>query len=385
MGIARVGYHGLLFAQFAYFLYAFGSTHITDALIIAQTLPFLLSSLFNRGFTHILIPLFTEFREQKGEEKAWKFASALLFFSLLALIGLMLLIVILAPFLIRLLAPGFSPEDQALGTRLLRYLSVFVILNGIIGIPRCLYFAYHSFTVPAVTSLFLSTSVIVAIFLFKDLLGIYAVVLGTLVGGAMQLFVLFGFLNVGKRKFRWFFHLQAEGIGEFTRLLGPRLVLMVITRFNVVVDRGFASGLGPAFVSALSYADRICTAPLEFLNATFGVVIMPVLSGDVALGNMEEFKERLGQYVRLASFFIVPVTIFFLLSGGPIIQLLFQGGAYGIQGVSLTTAALIFYSLGLVPVSISTTLRGGFFALKDTVTPLKVGIWGFFCNFLLNY
>jgi len=385
LGAARIFYQLLVFVQFAYFLYAFGSTWITDALIAAQTLPFLLSNLFNRGFTHTLIPIFTDFREKKGEEEAWRFSSSLILFSLLALFCMMLVIIALAPILIKSIAPGFSPEDQKLAASLLRYLSVFLILNGISGIPRCLFFAYRSFTVPAITSLFLSLSVIVSIFLLKDSIGIFAVVVGTIVGSSAQLAILWLCVNAGEKRFKFTFHFWHGGIKQFGALIGPRFISIAIARLNVIVDRWFASFLGPAFISALSYADRVCTAPMEFINASFGAVIVPILSRDAALGDKEKFRDRICQYIRIVIFVIMPVTIFFIILGKPLIQILFERGAFGGRGVPLTSAALGFYSIGLLPLAVGTILRGGFFALKDTVTPLKVGIVSFFLNIILDY
>jgi putative peptidoglycan lipid II flippase len=385
LGVSRILYQLLLFAQFAYFLYAYGSSSITDALIIAQGLPFLLSNLFNRGFTHTFIPLFVDVFENRSNEEASKFTSALISFTFLALVGLMLVIFVFAPFFIRILAPGFSYESRKLSANLLRYLSMLIVLNGMSGVPRCLYFAFRSFTVPAISSLFLSSSVIAAIFFFKDKLGIHAVVLGVIAGSFAQLVTLTLFLNAGEERFKFRFLFWHKGIKEFAALIFPRMLSMGIARLNIIIDRMFASVLGASFVSALSYADRICTAPMEFINATFGAVIIPVLSKDAALGDLEIFKEKICQYIRIVSFVIVPLMILFIILGKPIIQILFQRGAFGARGVPLTAAALTFYSLGLLPLAIGTILRGSFFALKDTITPFKVGCISFFLNVAFDY
>jgi putative peptidoglycan lipid II flippase len=385
LGTAQLLSLGLGFVQLTYFIYVFGSTKRTDALFIAQTVPYFLSLLFNQSFVHLCVPTFLHIREQMGDQEAWKFASTLITLGACALLLLATFAVALAPLVVALLAPGFAREDRQLAAALLRWLSILMCINGLCGIPRALYFSYRTYAVPAVALLFPSLCIIGGIFLFHKQLGIYSFVVGAITGALLQFTVLVLFLNVGERRLMFHVSKWHQGLREFFPLLRTHFMILGMHNVNMVVDRSFASTLGAASVSALDYANTMAEAPLGWMRSTFGTTIVPILSSHAARQELEPFRQQIRRFLGLAVFLVLPAVILLMTLAGPLVRALFQRGAFRVEDARLVSMTLFCYSLGLVPAVANAVLSAGLFSLKDLASLFRVSCIVFVLNLLLDY
>src|SRR5690606_13871110 len=168
--------------QFAYFLHVFGSNIRVDALFVAQTIPFLFTHFFGQPVTLLFVPVFLHLLRHDGSEQAWRFASAVLTVTGALLCVLTALTILGAPWIVALLAPGFQPQEQLLAAGLLQWMAVLIVLNGLSGPARSLYYAHQSYLVPAISTVLPSLGIITGIFLLSDRLGIYPYIVGGIVG-----------------------------------------------------------------------------------------------------------------------------------------------------------------------------------------------------------
>ncbi|RUM94391.1 MAG: murein biosynthesis integral membrane protein MurJ, partial [Thiothrix sp.] len=121
----------------------FGATGITDAFFVAFRIPNLLRRMFAEGaFAQAFVPVFTEYKEQRGKAEVKDLidhvsGTLALILSIITIIG-----VLAAPLLIYLFAPGFAsePERQALATQMLRltfpyvlFISLTALAGGILN------------------------------------------------------------------------------------------------------------------------------------------------------------------------------------------------------------------------------------------------------------
>jgi len=106
---------------------AFGAGMATDAFFVAFRLPNMLRELLGEGaLSASFVPVFAE-RLLGGRKEAWELARKTLTLLGLLLIAVSLLGVLIAPVLVRILAPGFStvPEKLQLTVRLTRFVLFF--------------------------------------------------------------------------------------------------------------------------------------------------------------------------------------------------------------------------------------------------------------------
>lgn len=383
LGFARAAQKLLLFVQFWVFVRAYGAGPDTDALIMAQTLPIFFIGVFTRGMTQTFLPVFAEWREQKGIDEAWQLATTLFLATLGLILVLVPVILVSAPAIVWALAPGLPAEYQALGGELLRWLSIVIALGGLVGVPQALYFSYRDFAVPAVAGLFQPLLTTVAILLLAGRFGVYAVVIGMIAGTFLQLLMMVALLNRGKTRLKPSFNFRGLGLRRFAKLMSGRVGIMLIARGNTIVDRIFASMIGLGGITVLAYAERLAYAPLELFNASFGTATLSVQSDDAGRGDMDSFRQRLITYARYSIFLIAPATVLLAVLARPVLTVFLREPSQAAI-LDLTVAALVAYSIGLLPMVLATTLRGAFFALQDTVTTLVVSVLGFGLNVGLN-
>jgi len=381
--VAKAGASVLGFVQFILIAKIFGIGMETDAYLIGQTLPMMFSTIGGIVFGYTLLPVFIEYMENGREEEAWIIADV--FFTIISLITLVFSVVvfILAPYLVLILAPGFNEEGAALTVYIIRVMSPAFLLIGISSINATLITGFKHFTVPALASLFLSVGAVSAILTLTGSMGIMAVPAGLMAGLTLQTIVLYLFM-ARKRALRPSFKFSAPGVVQVFRLMGPRLITIVLNRTAMIVDRLLASSLGAGVISALIYANKITHAiylapPLALTKSMF-----PDLVTYYATGDRDRVRDLLMKAIRFICFLFLPVTVIVFVSGESLVTIFFKRGAFDALAVSNTVIALRFFTLGMLAFALNAVMRGAFFSMQDSATPLKMGILSFAVNIIFD-
>lgn len=155
-------------------------------------------------------------------------------------------------------------------------------------------------------------------------------------------------------------------------------------RLDLIVDRICASFLGVGYASAISYAGKLPSLTAGTLSGPLLKSFIPFLSRFSARKDGQSVGAIVSQGLRALAIVLLPLTVFVIVFGRDIVHTVFERGAFDAQAARLTAYPFTFYSLGLLFFGVNPLLRGAFFALQDTVTPLKVGIIASFLNVVLN-
>jgi putative peptidoglycan lipid II flippase len=91
-------------------------------------------------------------------------------------------------------------------------------------------------------------------------------------------------------------------------------------------------------------------------------------------------KEALSFALRLVFFVTLPAMVGLVVLRVPILNLLFQRGAFNAHSTLMTAQALFYYALGLVAFAGVRIIVPAFYALQDTKTPVKVAFVALFAN-----
>jgi putative peptidoglycan lipid II flippase len=152
-----------------------------------------------------------------------------------------------------------------------------------------------------------------------------------------------------------------------------RLLTSWFIELNLIVDRVFASWLGPGFVSALAYASRAVMTLVRIFMMPMGRMLLPPLSRLAAREQYDRIREVLEKLVIGIAFLLVPLVAFVAAFRVELLGIVFQHGAFDEGAVDATAEALLFYALGIIPFLVTPLLSATFFALKDSATPFKIG------------
>jgi len=359
--------------------YFFGARMATDAFFVAFRIPNLWRRLVGEGsMTVSFIPVYTEYLTQRTEKEseevthiAFTIAGALLF--VLTSLG-----IIFSPILIKIFALTWSPTSEKfqLAVTLNRIMFPYLFFVGLFALSMGILNSLRHFFAPAFSTVFLNLSIIVSVFLFYYHLRkpVMALAIGVLTGGMLQFFFQLPFLIRKKIRFRFNFNFRHPAIKQIGLLMIPGLIGTAVYQINEVVDTIFATSLPDGSVSYLFYAGRLMEFPLGIFVIAIGTAALPSFSALVAQGKTEQFKETVSFAFRLASFICIPAMLGLIFLKTPILNLLFQRGAFDYLATRMTARALLCYSVGLWAIGGVRVLAPAFYSLQDTKTPLKIGL-----------
>jgi len=137
-------------------------------------------------------------------------------------------------------------------------------------------------------------------------------------------------------------------------------------------------------ISALSYSHRLQLMVHGVFGASIVTVMYPMLSKFAAEKDLTGFKKNIGLSVLGTNLLIIPSMVGMLLLATPIVTMIFGRGAFYAGAKALTSGALFYYALGIVPFSLRDILSKALFSLKDSRTPMIIGVIGVIINVILN-
>src|SRR4029079_9856727 len=146
---------------------------------------------------------------------------------------------------------------------------------------------------------------------------------------------------------------RQQGVSEVGRLLAPRLIGQAAFQINFIVVTNLAWRTAEQSVSALNYAWHLLMLPHGVLALSVSTVILPTLSRLWQQGEIARFRETLAGAVRPLLFLSVPAAVMLFAFRLPIVQTLFQTGAFSAESTTLVAAPLAFLAAGLVRYAIA--------------------------------
>ncbi len=348
-----------------------------DAFIIAFVIPNLLRRLTAEGaLTAAFIPVFTQIKINDSEKRTKDFATIVFYNLGLVVLLLTILGIIFAPYLVKIIAIGYKdiPGKWELTTQLTRIMFPYILLISLAALCSAVLNSYFKFFIPASTPILFNLAIIFsAYFLAQKFMDPpYAFAIGVITGGFLQLLLQIPFLlNLGFN-FKPKISFKDKAVRKVGKLMVPGIFGFGIFQINLALSRALASLLEEGSVSALYYATRVRELTLGLFSIALSIALLPTLSEQAAEKNIHEMKKTLVFSLKLIVFITIPALAGLLLLSKPIIQVLFQRGAFVEQSTSLTSVALVFFSIGLPFISGSKILNTVFYSLKDTKTPVII-------------
>ncbi len=370
----------------AYFL---GTGMAADAFFVAFRLPNLWRRLFAEGsMVIVFVPVFTEYLTTKSKKEAIYLARIVWTILALMLLFLSILGVFFAPWLVKLIAPGFEriPAKFHLTVNLTRIMFPYVFLICLAALAIAILNSLRYFAAPAFSYSLLNLSMILSLFLAHKFgwVSVYALAIGVMVGGCLQLGLQLPFLFKEGFSLKPSFSFHHPALKKIFKLMLPAVFGAAVYQLSIFINTILASFLPQGSVSYLYYADRLVQFPLALFAFSFGTASLPSLSAQAVRRDYEEFKETLLFGLRSVIFFVFPASLGLIVLRWPIVKLFFQRGAFTAFSTKATAQALFYYALGLVFFSALRFLNNAFYALQDTKTPVKVSAFCLVFNVILG-
>ncbi len=361
----------------------------TDAFFLAFTLPNLLRRLLAEGIlSTAFVPVFSGYQE-KSEQEQRKAYSAVFTLFVLVLACVTVLCVWAAPWLVKLFAPGFVGEKLQLTIYLTRIVFPFLFLAGVSAFWFGLLHTRGHFAAPALGPVMLNLGMIAcalsARWIFPESIAVTAMAVGVLVGGILQwMLQVVAWWRLGIR-FGWSWQPKHPAIQEILLLMGPTLIGLGIYQLNLLVSRAFASFLPEGAMTYLYYSDRLTELPLGVIAVAFATVNLPALAARAEKSDWDGFRDVFGFGIRGVIFVCLPAAVGLFVLRKPIVSLLFERGHFTHYDVAECAHIFAPAACGLLFVAMLRNITPGFYALKDTRTPVKIAFLSFVLNAALSW
>ncbi|MGE4217977.1 MAG: murein biosynthesis integral membrane protein MurJ [Alphaproteobacteria bacterium] len=363
-----------------------GAGMVADAFFVAFKFPNFFRRLFAEGaFNAAFVPLYARRLEQDGQDAARGFAGEVAAVMTAWLLVFTAIAQAAMPWLMLVLAPGFSdqPEKFALAVDLTQITFPYLMFMALVALLGGMLNAHHRFAATAAAPIVLNLVLIATLGLVKaGLLPLpgQAVSWGVIVAGAGQFAWLAWACHRQGIAFRVPVPSLTPGVRRLLRLMVPGLMGAGVVQINLVIDVMLASLLPEGSVSWLYYADRVNQLPLGVVGVAIGVALLPMLSRQLSAGDLRGAADSQNRAVELGLLLTLPAAAALVAIPGPIVGVLFQRGAFQAGDAAATSAALGAFAMGLPGYVLIKALVPAFFAREDTATPVKVAVAAMLLN-----
>ncbi|MGH7313855.1 MAG: murein biosynthesis integral membrane protein MurJ [Candidatus Rokuibacteriota bacterium] len=358
---------------------AFGAGPVTDAFFVAFRIPNMLRRLLGEGaLSTALVPVFTEYATTRSRDEFLQMLRAVLAASLAALSVTTLVGIAAAPWILRVVAPGFTddPGQMTLAVLLTRAMFPYLVLVGLAALAMGALHAHGRFFAAALGPAVLNVGIIVAVLLLAGRMEppILALAVGVLAGGAGQLLVQVPSLRRAGLLVLPSGDRRHPALVRMARLLVPAVFGLAAVQVTVLVNTLLASLLPGGSISFLYYADRVMEFPLGVFGIAQASASLPAMSRQAAVGDRQGLGETVNFTLRLALYVALPATAGLVLLRMPITRVLFERGRFGPEDTAATAQALAWYAVGLVGFSMARILAQVLYALGEPGTAVKLGL-----------
>ncbi|MCX7338530.1 MAG: murein biosynthesis integral membrane protein MurJ [Alphaproteobacteria bacterium] len=367
-----------------------GAGMIADAFIVAFKFPNFFRRFFAEGaFNAAFVPQFAGCLTTKGPAPAKTLATDV--FSVMAwfLFFFVVFVLVFTPQLMPVLAPGFAttPERLDLAIKFTRITFPYILFISLSALLAGILNSLDRFAAAAAAPILLNITMIIGLLLTPNLSLEPGIILSgaVFVAGILQPSWLYYFCKRADFALSLKWPSLSPDVRRVIRLMIPGMIGAGVMQINIMVDTIFASFLTTGSVSYLYYADRLNQLPLSIFGVAIGTALLPPLSRYWRQKDFEKARETQSMALEFAMKFTVPAALGLIVLSDPLIHLIYGHGQFTAMDVANTSPTLAAYAIGLPAYVAGKVFSTTFFAMEDTVTPVKAALVSVLCNLVLNF
>lgn len=361
----------------------FGVSADLSIFYTADKIPNLIYSMLVVGaLSTVFIPVFAA-KISRDEKRAWDTASSVILMSVLFFVLVGGLIFVFAPFVIRLLSVGkFSADEVILGVCLMRIMLAAQLILIISSFITSILHSFKYFLVPAISPIAYNVGLIFGIVFLSDKFGIYGPAYGVILGSLAHLVIQLPLLSKIDFHFSFKVNFRDKGVQKIVALVPFRVLSVLMTNIVSTVNNSLAILVSTPSVVFYKFASQLQFFPVNLFGVSIASAMLPTLSFENE--DTRAFKRILITSIHQTLFFAIPASIVLLVLRVPVIRLVYGASRFPWEATVKTSYALAFFSISIFSQSLTYLLSRAFYALKDTVTPVKVSALTVVLNILLS-
>lgn len=365
--------------------YYFGVSDELGIFYTADRIPSLIYSVLAVGaLSTVFIPVFSGVLKQ-GKEKAWKTASSIINISMVVSLIIISFFFISSNQVLKLLSIGtFSIEQIRLGSNLMRIMLfsqlLLIIGSFITGILQ----THRYFLVPALAPILYSLGMISGLVFFSSKYGIYAPAIGVVIGAVLHVLIQIFLVKKIGFKYSLSIDLHDKDMWELFKLMPPRILSVFLVNLVYTINNSLAILVSLSSVTILKNATQLQYFPVNLFGISIASAALPSLSNESGEEDLSKFKKTFLTSFHQMFFMVIPASVILLVLRIPVVRLVYGVSNYPWEATVRTSYALAFFSLSIFSQAAVYLITRAFYALKDTLTPIKISFFTIVINLVTS-
>jgi putative peptidoglycan lipid II flippase len=366
------------------FAITFGASRVLDAYNAAFTLPDLILNIFVAGaLTAAFVPIFSDLKNSQRHDDTRDFINSVINGSLFVVILSGILVFILVPYLSKFIVPGFDVAARHTFENLVRLLLLSPIIFSISNTLGNIILTHDRFFWYGISAALYNVGIIAGTIFLVPYFGIYGVAIGTIAGALLHLGSrIFGLKYSHKYHFKINFNADYR---KFIRLMLPKVIGQPLEQITFLGYTIIASTIGAGSIAILNFARNFQSMPVNTIGITIALASFPILARMSSSDQQIEFRREIKFSLKTILIISIPAAIAVYCFRNILISIFLGGGAFSSEAVRLTGATLGIFAISVPTESMAHLISRGFYALKDSLTPVVVGLGGLVIAIVFGY
>lgn len=329
----------------------------------------------------VLIPFITaKMSGEKATPEARKFLNDVFTVFFLAMVVVSLLALILMPYFVSFIAPGFAPIMQQKVIMMSRIMLLSPLLMGLSNLFGTVTQIFRKFFIYSLSPIFYNFGIIIGVIFLYPMFGIYGLALGVALGAFLHFVVQFSAAVSCGFTPRFSLAVNFKDIKNAIFISLPRTLGLAFNNMALISIIALASYLKAGSISIFNLSFNLQSVPLNIIGISYAVAAFPTLVKSISAGKKDEFKEHLRSAARQIIFWSIPVTFLFIVLRAQIVRVILGSGSFSWENTRLVAASLAIFSISVMAQGMTALLSRSYYAMGDTKRPLTVNL---FCSILI--
>ncbi len=340
--------------------------------------------LVNGSVSGALIPTFNDYAAPEKRDELRRIVFTIVNLLLIVTFAFAVVYLVISPHFVDFLVSGFSGDQKRL-TLLYSQIVFFSLLAlGPFAVLLAALFALKEFGWPAFATGAYHVGIIggagIGALLGARYNGHLGLGIGVLFGAAGEIALLLPGIRKKRLYYMFVLDLKHPALRRIVKLYGPVAFSFLVTMGLVFLDQHLASlthdsgSTGAQNTLALNSATTLIQFPVGLVAAALSFAVLPTLSEHARNGDTGRFKQTLLLGFRVGLLLMIPAAVGLIALREPIVFLLFRHHNFTPEEAARTALALQNYAYQLPFVAMDQLLIAAFYARKNTLTPVTVGV-----------
>ncbi len=364
---------GLLREQFtSYFL---GTGSLADIYSTASNIPFTIFGFIVAGVGTSFIPIYNKIKKEKGVNSADEYTSNLV--NILVIVSLIIVgvILIFAPWIVKIFAAGYGGQKLELTVQFTRILS-FATTTALVSSVFIGYLNLKgSFAIPAMTGIIMNVLNIITFIIAYKLNNFFIIAFGFLISDVLKYFLFPKTLRKEHYKHKFFLDFKDENIQLMITMSVPIIISIAAVDLSTIVDQSLATLVSQGehgAVSSLRYSTLVLQLISGVIVTSISTAMFPKLSSFAVEKKLPQLKKSLMESIMFAQILVIPAMVGAMVLVKPIVSIIFERGVFDANSTAITSNVLIFYLPTLLGFSIRDLMVRANYSLRNIKTPVRI-------------